>query len=155
SLRRRGLVLSLRGRDPAQRLESGAETGRIRRAQLWKQRLVGLLRFGKRAPLLQCPRVVERRRLGLRGARQHGNQADIDHAERHEGESSRRRADASSAQGDASAGRTGLTEPSASFPLIPSIWTGTLAVTPRTLPAPGSTPGKSSETSRETLVSDG
>ena len=71
SPRGRGLVLSLRRRDLAQGPESGAQAGWIGRAQLWKQRLVGVLRFAKRATLLQPPRVVEReRRAALCRSRQ-------------------------------------------------------------------------------------
>ncbi len=71
SPRGRGLVLSLRRCDLAQGSESGAQAGWIGRAQLWKQRLVGVLRFAKRATLLQPPRVFEReRRAALRRSRE-------------------------------------------------------------------------------------
>src|SRR5437016_14471775 len=136
-------------------LWSRAERGRIGGPQFRKQGFVGRLRFAKRAPLLQRPRFVERRRRAMRCARQQENQAQTDRAESHRRESSRRGGHTSSAQGDASAGRTGVTELSLSFPLSPSIWTGTVAVSAKTLPALGITPGKSSETSRETLVRAG
>ncbi len=65
-----GVVLPLRRGDLAQRIESRAQRDRIGGPQLRKEGFVGLLRFAKRAPLLQRPRVVERQRPAQRRARQ-------------------------------------------------------------------------------------
>src|SRR5262249_3656220 len=153
---RPGLVLPLRICDPGQCLESGAEPRRIRRPQLRKQRFVGLLGFAERAPLVQSPGLVERWQRALRRPRQEEDQAETDRADRHRSEIIAPAVGIRPAtQGEASAGRTGATEPFSSFPLSPSIWTGTVAFTESTVAAPGTKSGKSSETSRETFVLEG
>src|SRR5207237_3808037 len=78
-----GVVLPLRRGDSAPLIESRAERDLIGGAQLRKEGLVGLLRFAKRALLLQRPRLVERRRRALRRGGQQGHQAQTDRAEAH------------------------------------------------------------------------